>query len=120
MLLATRVRLTIDGPEETALVGVKVALFDRDLTKADDLLGKERTDHKGEILFTYDSSVYSDPEDSPAWKTDSLPDLYVVVYDAQDQVLYSTRSEVIKDQLPKLIPVRISRELVEKHGLLSE
>jgi hypothetical protein len=120
MLLASRVKLTVDEPSETVLQGVKVALFDRDLTKQDDLLGMDKTDENGEILFTYDSSVYTDPEDSPAWKTDSLPDLYVVVYDAQDQIVHSTRSQVIKDKLPKLIPVRVSRELVEKHHLLAE
>lgn len=118
MLLTTRVKLVLAETPTTPLAGVRVELYDRDQGDPDDRLGEGVTDAKGEVLFSYDSSLYTDTEDKPDWRIDSLPDLYVVVYDKAGQVVLSTRSEALENQLPKLITVPVGRELAEKHRLL--
>lgn len=120
MLLTTRVRLVLAEAPETGLPGVKVSLFDRDIQDEDDLLGTEVTDTEGEALFAFDSDLYTDAEDQPEWRIESLPDFYVVVYDAQDRVVLSTRSEALQNNLPRRFTVPVSRERVEKHELVVE
>ena len=120
MLLTTRVRLVLEEAPEMVLPGVKVSLYDRDIQDEDDLLGTEVTDAKGEALFAFDSDLYTDAEDQPEWRLESLPDFYVVIYDAQGRVVLSTRAETLRDNLPRLFTVPISRELVEKHKLVTE
>ena len=118
MLLTTRVRLVLSGPPNTAIPGVKVSLYDRDIQNEDDFLSTGTTDDQGEITFRFESEVYPDAEENELWRLESLPDLYVKVYDAHGQILLSTRSETLEDQLPKLITIPISQELVEKHVLM--
>jgi len=118
MFLVTKLRLLLDETTEIPLPGVKVALFDRDEADPDDHLASDFTNEHGEILFKFDSSRYTDEEDSPSWRLDSLPDLYVVIYDAYDQVIYGTRSVYMKDKLPKEFTIRLHRDLAEQHGLL--
>ena len=118
MLLTTRVKLVLSSSPATGISGVKVSLFDRDLQDEDDYLATAVTDGHGEIFFRFDSEQYTDAEEQELWRLESLPDLYVKVYDAQDQVVLSTRSGALEDKLPKLITVPISQELVEKHGLM--
>ena len=120
MFLSTRVKLILAEEPATVLPGVKVSLYDRDQQDEDDLLATEVTNHRGEIHFGFDSDIYTDAEDQELWRVDSLPDLFVVVYDREDQVVMSTREEALQDKLPKLITVPVSKELVDKHGLLSE
>lgn len=119
MLLTTRVRLVLAESNTTAIPAVKVSLYDRDVNDEDDLLATAVTDDQGEILFSYDSEQYTDAEDQELWRLESLPDLYVKVYDAQDQAVLSTRSEALEDKLPTLINVPISQDLVDKHGLMT-
>ena len=116
MLLTTRVKLVLAETPTVGLPGVTVALYDRDIEDEDDHLGTETTDERGEALFSYDSSLYTDAEDQPDWKADSLPDLFVIVYDTQGQPVLSTRSEALQDQLPRLLTVPIPRALAEQHG----
>ena len=118
MLLTTRLMLALEGEPETGIPGVKVSLFDRDIHDEDDHLATEVTDANGEVLFAFDSDLYTDAEHQPEWRLDSLPDLYIVVYDAQDQEVLTTRSEALQDNLPRRFTVEVSRELVEKHKLL--
>ena len=118
MLLTTRVRLVLADSPNMGISGVKVELYDRDINDADDLLATGVSDDQGEILISFDSEQYTDTEDQELWRLESLPDLYVVVYDSNDQVVLSTRSKTQADQLPKLITVPISQELVEEHSLL--
>ena len=120
MLLTTRVKLFTDGNRGKPLPGVKVSLYDRDNSDDDDLLATATTDEVGEIFFSYDSDLYTDTEDQPSWYIDSLPDLFVIVYDAKDQVVISTRAKTRQDKLVRVIEVPISQELVAKHGLISD
>lgn len=118
MLLTTRVKLVLAESPTVGLAGVKVALFDQDIHDEDDLLGSGVTDAKGEYLFAYDSSLYTDTEDKDDWTIASLPDLYVVVYDGSGQVVLTTREQTRQDKLPKLLTIPISRELAEQRHLL--
>jgi hypothetical protein len=118
MFMTTRMKLVMDGGSETPLSGVKVALYDRDEIGYDDYLDTGITDANGEILFKFDSTRYTDAEDSPSWRLDSLPDLYVVIYDAQDRKIYTTRSDAMQDKLPKQFTITLTRSLVEKHALV--
>lgn len=118
MLLTTRIRVVLEGSPERWISGVRVALYDRDLDDEDDLLGEEVTNEVGEILFSYDSGLYMDAEDQDQWRIDSLPDLYVVVYDDQGKVVLTTRPQTLMDNLPRLITVEVSRDLAEKYSLL--
>jgi hypothetical protein len=118
MLLTTRVKLVLAESPTTCIPGVKVELYDRDSNDEDDWLAAAISDDQGEILFSYDSEEYTDAEDQELWRLESLPDLYVKVYNTQDQVVLSTRSDTLEDKLPKLITVPISQELVDQHGLM--
>lgn len=120
MLLTTRVRLVVAESPTTALPGVKVYLYDRDLNDQDDLLATGVSDEQGEILFSYNSETYTDAEDQELWRLESLPDLYVKVYNAHDQIVLSTFSETQTDKLPKLITVPISQAQVDQHGLMRD
>ena len=101
MLMTTRMMLVLEEAPETVLSGVRVALFDRDEIIADDFLAEGVTDEQGEILFNFHSEAYTDAEDAPAWRLESLPDLYVVIYNPRGEPVYDTRSEVMQDRLPK-------------------
>ena len=114
MLLTTRVKLVLSSSPGTGIPGVKVSLYDRDIQDEDDFLATAVTDDQGEIFFSFDS------EEKDLWRLESLPDLYVKVYDARGQVVLSTKSETLDDKLPKLITIPISQELVEKHGLMPD
>ena len=93
-------------------------MFDKDTHDEYDLLATETTDAGGEIFFGFDSERYTDTEDRPEWKIDSLPELYVVVYDSQYLVVLSTRDQALQDKLMRLIEVPISQELITQHGLM--
>lgn len=118
MLLTTRVRVVLAETPNLPLLGVQVALYDRDEGDADDHLGDGVTDDRGEILFSYDSDAYTDAEDKDDWRASSLPDLYVIVTDADGQVVLNTRDQALQDQLPRRLTVPIPRALAEQHGLL--
>jgi len=118
MLLTTRVKLFAAENPHTPLPNIKVSLFDRDLNDEDDLLATEITDNKGEIFFGFESDRYTDTEDQPSWKIDSLPDLYVVVYDSHNQVVLSTLEDTKQDRILRLIEVPIIQELITEHALL--
>jgi hypothetical protein len=114
MKLMMRVQLVLAENKKQALPNLKVSLYDRDWKSDDDLLGTGVTDSKGEIYFQFEEKKYKDNEDSPDWRIESLPDLYVNVYDAQDNVVYSTREVVERDKFPQLLVVPIPRAIVEK------
>jgi hypothetical protein len=120
MILATRVRLVSAESPDTRLAGVKVSLYDRDLTDEDDFLGTGVSDAKGEVFFRYDSERYTDAEDQPLWRTESLPDLYVVVYGADGNAALTTKAVVEKDKLPRVIIVPVPRETAVRCGLMAE
>ena len=119
MILAVRVRLILAGNASRVLPGVKIALFDRDLHDEDDYLGSGVTGENGVVRITFDSDQYADNEDQPAWRLDSLPDLYVRVYNSNGAVVYSTIEKTVADSLPDEITVAIPREVAERHNLLT-
>jgi hypothetical protein len=112
------VKLVLSEVPGPGLPGVKVSLYDRDTHDEDDLLVTSVTDAQGEIFFSFESIDYTDAEVSPSWRTDSMPDLYVVIFDAAGDAVHSTRSETLQDKLPKLLIIPIDRALAEKHNLL--
>ncbi len=57
-------------------------------------------------------------KDLPLWKIDSLPDLYIMVYNADGEVIHSSREEAEENNLPQLITIDIPQDLVERHRLL--
>ena len=118
MILATTVKLVLSESPDIPLPGVKINLYDRDQTSMDDFLVSGVTDEKGEARLVFDSDQYTDEDDSPAWRIESLPDLYVVVYAADGQVALSTREASQQDSLPSAITVRIPRPLAEKYHLI--
>ncbi len=117
MKLMLRVQLVVSEEPKRGVPNARVSLYDRDWQSQDDLLGTAVTDGKGEIVFEFDEKKYKDAEDSPDWRIESLPDLYVNVYDAQGNVVYSTREVVERDKFPKLLVVPIPRVVIEKHKL---
>jgi hypothetical protein len=119
MVLATRVRVVLAETPHVGLSGVRVALYDRDVLSADDHLGSGVTDARGEYVFSYNSDLFTDSEDGPDWKIASLPDLYVIVYNAAGAEVFNQRAQALEDQLPKLISITIPRALALEHGLLS-
>jgi hypothetical protein len=118
MFVTIRMKLALDEAPEVPLSGVQVALYDRDENDPDDHLDSGVTDAQGEILFKFDSGRYTDAEDGPSWRLESLPDLYVVIYDAQGQRVHSTRPFFMRDALPKRFTITISRALAEENGLI--
>jgi len=118
VILSVRVKLVIAETPEVVLQGVKVALYDRDQASMDDHLGSGVTDETGQIRFVFDSDSYMDEEDLPLWKVDSLPELYVMVFNRDGEVILSTREQAIDNHLPKLITVGIPSALAVLHGLL--
>jgi hypothetical protein len=120
MILVVRVKLVVAEKPAVGVSGVKVALFDRDDKSDDDILGTAVTDNVGKTRFVFDSEKYTDLEDQPAWRLDSLPDLFVVVYDTNDEVVLTTRAEAQENKIPDEIIVPISKELLERYHLLVE
>jgi hypothetical protein len=115
MHFTTVVKLVLQDSPETPLANVKVGLFDRDLVSKDDPLGTAVTDAAGEARFQYTSEQFVDLDDKLTGS--EFPDLYAVVYDARDQVVLSTRSDVIPNTARKKITVQVTRELASQHGL---
>jgi hypothetical protein len=118
MILAVRIKLVVAETPEVALPGVKLSLYDRDQQSMDDFLGTGVTNENGECRIVFDSDAYTDEEDRPLWRLDSLPDLYVMVYNAQGEVLISTRKHVEDNNLPQLITIGVPEELAIREGLI--
>ena len=115
MYFTTTVKLVTDESSSQPLAGVHVALYDRDTFTRDDLLGTQVTDGHGEARFEYTSDNFVDADDR---MTGQMPDLYVVVYDADNRKVLSTREDVINNTPQKSITVRVDRDLATRHGLI--
>ena len=123
MILVVRVKLVVveeasDVLPGNILPGVKLALYDRDISDEDDFLASGVTGENGEARLVFDSDQYTDQEDQPAWRLDSMPDLYVKVYNHQGVEIFSTRDRTVDDRLPDLITVALPKELADQHHLL--
>jgi hypothetical protein len=119
MLLTARIKFVLSEDQNTGIPGVKVSLFDRDIQDEDDFLATGITDSKGEILFSFDSEQYTDVEDQPLWQKESLPDLFIIAYDASGVQVFSTRSEAIQDKLIRVATFPFNREKALKYGWIS-
>lgn len=118
MILFTHVRLVLEENPERGIPGVELVLYDRDEGDEDDRLASGVTDDRGEVLLKFDSKSYMDTEDQDQWRIDSLPDLYVVAIDKLGEVILSSRSQAMQNQIPDLITIQVSQSLADKHGLL--
>ena len=118
MFMVTRVRIVRAEDPQTGIPNLNVSLFDRDLNDPDDHLSTGVTDTNGEILFKFDSDQYTDSEDSELWRLDSMPDLYIIIYDREGEMVISTRPEALENKLPDLITVPLNDDLVQKHNLI--
>ncbi|NJP10279.1 MAG: hypothetical protein HC866_13055 [Leptolyngbyaceae cyanobacterium RU_5_1] len=68
------------------LAGLRIRVFDRD-RKLDELLGETKTDEFGDFAITY--------RDRDLGKIgDTIPDLFVMVQDAQGKLLYSSKNSI--------------------------
>jgi hypothetical protein len=112
MILATRVRVLSQEDPPQPIPGVRVCLYDRDEHSMDDFLASGTTDAKGEVSLVFDSARYTDEEDQPEWRIESLPDLYVVVYNDRGEVALTTRAQAFIDQLPPVITVTAPRAAI--------
>lgn len=117
MHFSTTVKVTLAESATTGLQGVKISLYDRDRLTKDDFLGSGVTDENGEVHLDYDSSQFVDLDER---LTTEMPDLYVVVQDAQDQVVVNTRAETLPNTPRKRITVAVPRDLAVKHNLIPE
>jgi hypothetical protein len=113
MKLVMRVRFVAENDPKRVLPGIRAALYDRDWQSPDDYLDAGVADAKGEIFFTFEEKKYQDAEDQPAWKLDSLPDLYVQIHDAQGNVLHTTRDQTVRDKLPALLTVAVPQTVID-------
>jgi Transthyretin-like family len=68
------------------VTGVRVRVFDRD-RRYDDLLGETETDEYGDFSVVYHERVFAEAGED-------LPELYVMVEDQQEHLLYSSRDEL--------------------------
>jgi hypothetical protein len=119
MILVVRIKLVLNEMPYRVLKEVQVALFDRDLSDQDDHLGSGLTGDNGEARIVFDSDRYTDREDQPAWRVDSLPDLYVIVYNNQGEAVFSTRRQVVADDLPDVITVAVPKSVAQQHALIT-
>jgi hypothetical protein len=94
-------------------------LFDLDIQDEDDFLDTGITDSNGEILFRFDSKQYTDAEDQPLWQKESLPDLYIIAYDASGKQVFSTRAEAVQDKLIRVATFRFNRDQALQYGWIS-
>lgn len=118
MRLAVRIQLTTSEEPALPLANVRLSLYDRDENDPDDYLAEGVTNDHGEVLLSFDSDRYTDQEDQEKWRTESLPDLYVIVYSSDGQQVLSTRAQAQIDKIPRLIQVSIPQALAQEKGLM--
>lgn len=115
-MFSTTVRVFLRQQPPVALPNVPICLFDRDETNPDDPLGMAVTDSDGQATIYYSLSQCADDEDIPG-TIDALPELYVAVYDAQGNIVLSTRANAKLNLHLPLIEVSIAPELAIARGL---
>ena len=122
----TTVRL-LTSESRTPLIGVKVALYDRDEHSPDDLLGTGKTSRIGEVDFRYSTRDFTDgplglADDGKIRLRDSdtTPDLYVIVYNANDEVVASTRDDTRDNFAAGHILILLDEEIVQTNHFITE
>jgi hypothetical protein len=117
-MFSTTVRVFLRQQPPLPLTNVTVCLFDRDETNPDDPLGMAVTDGDGQATIYYSLWQCADDEDIPG-TTAALPELYVVVYDAEGNIVLSTRANAKRNLHIPLIEVGIAPEIALARGLVS-
>lgn len=107
----------------TPLANVRVELFDRDERSDDDKLGEGRTNPFGEVTFKYATRDFADSvtgqDDGFRLRdSDTVPDLYPVVYDNNGEVVLSKRDEATRNKASLNILLLVDQQLAAAHGLL--
>ena len=120
----TTVRVLLAG-SRTPLNGVKVALYDRDENSEDDALGVGHTNQFGEVDFHYSTRDFADgflgTDDQGGVRLrgrDTVPDLYAIVYNQQDEAVISTREKATENKAALNILIEIDETIARAHGLV--
>ena len=116
MYFSTVVKLVVDDHSAQSIPGAKVSLYDRDTFTPDDHLGTQVTDVNGEARFEYSSEDFVGIDDR---LTGEMPDLYVTVEGPNGDTVHSTRAETVSNLPQRQMTVRLSRDLVTQHNLLT-
>ncbi len=74
------------------LRGLKVRAYDKDFFR-DQLLGDGVTDENGQYEITFDREDFT----GPIIKLERHPDIFVLVFDEGDKLIYSTETSVLVD-----------------------
>lgn len=114
MHFTTTVKLVLEDSPSRGVPGVKLCMYDRDRLTRDDLLGSETTDAKGEACFRFDSDKFVDLDDRLGG---DFPELYVIVCNAADEKVFTTRSDSTENTAPRHMTVCIPRDVAERHRL---
>ena len=106
------------------LANVKVALFDRDEKSADDKLGETLTNAFGEATFKYTSRDFADSplghdDGFKLLDSDTVPDLYAVVYGPAGQEVVNMREEATQNKAALNILVTVEQDVALANGLLN-
>ena len=118
----TTVRLLV-RENRKPLANVKVELFDRDEYSADDALGAGRTNQFGEITFKYttkdftDTLLRTDDKLGVGGNADTVPDLYAVVYNSQNEVVVNCREYATENNAVLNMLVLVDESIVNQHQL---
>ncbi len=107
MYYRTIVRIVSAEQPARPVSGIRVSLFDHDTFLKDDLLGTGTTDAAGEASIQYNSDQFVDVDDR---LTGVFPDLYVVIHGAGDEVVLSTREEMVRNTPRKEITVALTAD----------
>lgn len=120
----TTVRVLVKETEKP-VIGVRVALFDRDQNSPDDLLGIGTTNSFGEVDFRYRTGDFADglgrisDDGFKLLNRDIVPDLYVIVYNRSDEPIVSTRDETVENKAALHLLVYIDQQAARDHQLLT-
>lgn len=98
------------------LPGVRVSFYDRDKFTSDDLLGTGRTNDEGVAKVIFTMHDYLD-EVIPGKPVEKLPDVYVVVHGANNQVVATTKSKPLRSVDTK-IEITVTLDKAIQHGLI--
>ena len=115
MRYTTTVKLVLAESPDSPVSFVKIALFDRDRITPDDMLGSSRTDEQGEARIEFTTDQFEDVDEKLGG---DMPELYAVVYDYRDQVVWTTRDAAEINFARKQITIPIPVQLALRHRLV--
>ena len=88
--------------------GLRVQLWDKDASNVDEFLGEAMTDDLGEF------SIEFKEDDFTHWGSEEKPDLYLIVLNNHDFIVYSSEKNVIWEaKEEEYIYVRVPKDLID-------